>query len=84
MVVVRIFDHRHAADRRVERFRDERHGPLLHLLHKGMRSDTSKATIAPFVPGVWPIFVVVMAVVAHMQAKHVFIVSAARPMFETG
>ena len=36
VVVDRIFDHRYAADRRVERFRDERHGPLLHLLHKGI------------------------------------------------
>ena len=43
---------------------------------KASRPDTTKATIAPFVPGVGPIFVVVMAVVAHMQAKHVFIESS--------
>ena len=36
VVVVRILDHCHAADRRVEHVRDERHGPLLHLLHKGI------------------------------------------------
>ena len=36
VIPVRIFDHRHSTDGRVERFCDERHGPLLHLLHKGV------------------------------------------------
>lgn len=34
VVVVLILDHRHTADRCVERFHDERHGPLLHLVEK--------------------------------------------------
>ena len=58
---------------------------------KASRSDTSTATVALFAPRVWPIFVVVLTkvaslrsysthyilvVVAHIQAKYVFIESS--------
>ena len=37
VIAVRILDHRHPADGRVEHFRDERHGPLIHLVHEGIQ-----------------------------------------------
>ena len=36
VIPVRILDHRHPAGGRVERFRDKRHSPLLHLMHEGI------------------------------------------------
>jgi hypothetical protein len=48
VVVIRVLDHRHAADRCVEGFRDERHRPRLILCTKASKSDTSKATMAPY------------------------------------
>lgn len=50
VIAVRIFDHRHAADRRVEGFHDERHGPLLHLMDECVEIRHLKRHDGPFRP----------------------------------
>jgi len=55
VAVIRVLDHRHAADRDVEYFRDERHSPFLHLVHKGFEvrhfkgHDGSLLTVPPLI-----------------------------------
>ncbi len=37
VIPVWVLDHRHPADRRIEKFRDKRHGSLFHLMSKGLK-----------------------------------------------